>query len=48
VLEKIATKFKLSWLEPFVMPIGMVIAMVAAVVAYNILPPELAILEWRG
>ena len=48
VLEKIATKFKLSWLEPFVMPIGMVIAMVAAVVAYNVLPPELAILEWRG
>ena len=48
VLEKIATKFKLSWLEPFVMPIGMVIAMVAAVVVYNVLPPELAILEWRG
>ena len=48
VLEKIATKFKLSWLEPFVMPIGMILAMVAAVIAYNVLPAELAILEWRG
>ena len=48
VLEKIATKFKLSWLEPFVMPIGMVLAMVVAVIAYNVLPPEIAIMEWRG
>jgi hypothetical protein len=30
------------------MPIGMIIAMVIAVVAYNVLPPELAVLEWRG
>ena len=48
LLEKIANKFKLTWLEPFVMPIGMILAMVAAVVAYNILPADLAILEWRG
>ncbi len=48
VLEKIATKFKLTWLEPFVMPIGMILAMVAAVVAYNVLPADLAVLEWRG
>ncbi len=48
ILEKIATKFKLTWLEPFVMPIGMILAMVVAVVAYNVLPPEIAIFEWRG
>ena len=48
LLEYISKKFKLTWLEPFVMPIGMIIAMVMAVVAYNVLPPELAILEWRG
>ncbi len=48
LLEFIAKKFKLTWLEPFVMPIGMVIAMVIAVVAYNVLPPEIAIMEWRG
>ena len=48
LLEKLAAKFKLTWLEPFVMPIGMILAMVAAVVAYNVLPADLAILEWRG
>ena len=48
ILEKIANKFKLTWLEPFVMPIGMILAMVIAVVAYNVLPPEIAIFEWRG
>ena len=48
LLEKLATKFKLTWLEPFVMPIGMILAMVAAVIAYNVLPADLAILEWRG
>ena len=48
VLEKIATKFKLTWLEPFVMPIGMILAMVVAVIMYNVLPADLAILEWRG
>lgn len=48
VLEIVAKKFKLTWLEPFVMPIGMIIAMVAAIVAFNVLPPEIAILEWRG
>lgn len=48
ILEYVAKKFKLSWLEPFVMPIGMIIAMVVAVVAYNVLPPEIAVMEWRG
>lgn len=47
-LEFVAKKFKLSKLEPFVMPIGMIIAMVVAVAAFNILPPEIATFEWRG
>lgn len=48
LLELITKKFKLTWLEPFVMPIGMIVAMIAAIVAYNVLPPEIALLEWRG
>lgn len=47
-LEFVAKKLKLTKLEPFVMPIGMIVAMVVAVVAFNILPPEIATLEWRG
>lgn len=47
-LEVLAKKLKLTWLEPFVMPIGMIIAMVAAIVFFNILPEEIAMLEWRG
>ncbi len=48
LLELVAKKFKLVWLEPFVMPIGMIVAMIAAIVAFNVLPPDIAILEWRG
>ena len=48
VLEIISKKFKLTWLEPFVMPIGMIVAMVVAIVAFNLLPPDIAMLEWRG
>ena len=47
-LEILAKKLKLTWLEPFVMPIGMIIAMVAAIVFFNVLPEEIAIFEWRG
>lgn len=47
-LEILAKKLRLTWLEPFVMPIGMIIAMVAAIVFFNILPEEIAMLEWRG
>ena len=48
LLEIITKKFKLTWLEPFIMPIGMILGMVAAIVCYNVLPPEIAMLEWRG
>ncbi len=48
VLEVLCKKFKLTWLEPFVMPIGMISGMVVAVVAFNFMPDGLALLEWRG
>ena len=48
VLEVIVKKLKLTWLEPFVMPIGMIVAMVAAIVFFNVLPEDIATLEWRG
>lgn len=48
VLEIIAKKCKLTWLEPFVMPIGMIAAMAVAILAYNLLPESIALLEWRG
>ena len=48
VLEVIVKKLKLTWLEPFVMPIGMIVAMIAAIVLYNVLPADIATLEWRG
>ncbi len=47
-LEVLAKKLKLTWLEPFVMPIGMIIAMIAAIVFFNVLPEDIAMLEWRG
>lgn len=48
LLEIFAKKLKLTWLEPFVMPIGMIIAMIAAIIFFNVLPEDIAMLEWRG
>lgn len=48
LLEVFAKKLKLTWLEPFVMPIGMIIAMIAAIIFFNVLPEDIAMLEWRG
>ena len=48
ILELISKKCKLTWLEPFIMPIGMILGMVVAIICYNVLPPEIAMLEWRG
>ena len=48
ILELISKKCKLTWLEPFVMPLGMIAGMVVAVVAFNVLPEGVALLEWRG
>ena len=48
ILEIVSKKLKLTWLEPFIMPIGMILGMAAAVLAFNFLPPEIATIEWRG
>ena len=48
LLEILAKKLMLTWLEPFVMPIGMIIAMIAAIIFFNVLPEDIAMLEWRG
>ena len=48
LLEIFAKKLKLTWLEPFVMPIGMIIAMITAIIFFNVLPEDIAMLEWRG
>ena len=48
LLEVLVKKLKLTWLEPFIMPIGMIVAMVAAILLYNFLPDGIALIEWRG
>ena len=48
VLEMICKKFKLTKLEPFVMPIGMMAAMAVAIISYNLLPEGIRETEWRG
>ena len=48
VLQKLCTKFTLKWLEPFAMPVSMFAAMGRAMLLANVLPPDIAFLEWRG
>lgn len=48
VLQKLCTKFTLKWLEPFAMPVSMFAAMGMAMLLANVLPPDIAFLEWRG
>lgn len=48
ILERLAEKFKLKWLEPFTMPLSMILAMGVAMILVQILPADIAILEWRG
>ena len=47
LLELVSKKLKLTWLEPFVMPLGMIAAMAVAILVYNV-APEIALIEWRG
>ncbi len=47
-LETISKKTKAKWMQPFIMPVSMLLAMTIAVVAFNLLPPDVALLEWRG
>ena len=48
LLETIRKKLNVNWLQPFVMPLSMFLAMGVAVVAFNLLPADVALLEWRG
>lgn len=41
IIELVAKKIKLKWLEPFVMPVSMIIALVAAILAFNLLPDSI-------
>ena len=47
VLGKIAEKFSIKWLESFAMPIAMFAALGVAIVLYQVLPENIANLEWR-
>ncbi|MDR2647655.1 MAG: DUF5058 family protein [Oscillospiraceae bacterium] len=49
LLEWLVKRFKLKWLQPFTMPVSMFFAMGMAVLfAREILPEDIAFLEWRG
>lgn len=48
LIELLVKKLKLTWLEPFIMPIGMIIALICAIIFYNVLPESIATFEWRG
>ena len=48
ILSKLSAKPKMKWLESFAMPISMIGAMAVAVVLAQVLPHDVAFLEWRG
>ena len=48
LLELLVVKKGWKWAEPFTMPVSMFAAMGAAVLFAQILPAQIAFLEWRG
>ncbi|MCR5783766.1 MAG: DUF5058 family protein [Clostridia bacterium] len=48
ILQRIATKKNIRWLETFAMPISMFAAMGVAIIMAIALPENIAFLEWRG
>ena len=48
LLELLVVKKGWKWAEPFTMPVSMFAAMGAAVLFAQILPDQIAFLEWRG
>lgn len=48
VLQKISTLNKMKWLESFSMPFSMIGAMAMVMLLAQILPQNIAFLEWRG
>lgn len=48
LLELLVRKMQWKWAEPFIMPVSMFTAMGAAILFAQILPSQIAFLEWRG
>ena len=48
ILQLICKKKNVKWLEPFAMPLSMILAMATAVLAAHFLPESIAYFEWRG
>lgn len=48
ILQKIADKFELKWLQSFAMPFSMILAMLVVMLLAQILPQNIAVFEWRG
>ncbi len=48
ILSKFATLPKMKWLESFAMPLAMIGAMVLVAVLAQVLPHDIAFMEWRG
>lgn len=48
ILQKLADKFNLKWLQPFAMPFSMILAMLVVMVLAQVLPHNLVTFEWRG
>ena len=48
VLQRIAAKKNIKWLESFAMPISMFAAMGVAILIAAVAPENIAFLEWRG
>ncbi|HOO25697.1 MAG TPA: DUF5058 family protein, partial [Clostridiales bacterium] len=46
--EFVCKRYKLKWLEPFAMPLSMLLAMGLAAVAWQVLPENFVTVEWRG
>lgn len=47
LLQLLCKKARLTWLEPFVLPLSMFIAMGGAILFSHILPEQLVLHEWR-
>ncbi len=48
ILQKLCAKFSLKRFEAFTMPVSMIFGMAAAMVAAQVLPENIAFIEWRG
>ncbi len=48
ILQLICKKGNVKWLEPFAMPLSMILAMATAVLTAHFLPESIAYFEWRG